>query len=150
MNVSDRLRQLRCAGCHWRKTVGPDEMIERLRLMGRLRRDAKPDWEYVLELFRLESQNMACVECGQQGLLVEPVTDDFDDWGQAVKCEVCKTPIPLERIEIFPDSKRCAKCVDVSMEEREFCDYCGGLMKMVRRKGTGISGYQMACSDCGR
>ncbi|MEZ6117827.1 MAG: hypothetical protein R3C28_14830 [Pirellulaceae bacterium] len=150
MNVSDRLRQLRCDECQWRKTVGPDDMVDRLRTMGRLRRDAKPDWEYVLELFRLESQNMTCGECGQQGLLVEPVSDDFDDWGQPIKCEVCKAVIPPERIEIFPNSKRCAKCVDVSTEEREFCDYCGGLMKMAPSRGAGIVRYQMICSDCGR
>ena len=150
MNLSERLRQLECGGCGWRKVFGPEEMAERLRTVGKLRREAKPEWQMVFELFRLEAQNISCSSCGQQEMKVGPVSDDFDDWGQAKKCEVCKANIPPERLEIFPESTRCAKCQDAPSTERDFCDFCGGVMQISTSRGPGISRYRAVCSDCGR
>ena len=151
MNLSNRLRRIVCSECESSRVFGPEEMLTHLRGAGMLRRDAKPLFEIVIELFTGHLANMNCEACGSASLQFGEWKDDFDDWGDARLCEVCKQEIPPERLEIFPDEVRCAACKDKPMaDEAEFCSFCGGLLVTRKSSGTGITRYRSVCSDCGK
>ncbi len=126
-------------------------MLERLRAQGKLRRERDPDPNLILHLTELEMPFLVCPECSQGGLTWEQVRDDFDDWGDARRCQLCREPIPPERLEIFPDSVRCAKCQDRSdpAQADDFCPRCGGLLRVQARGGAGLARYASVCPDCG-
>ncbi|MDG2383633.1 MAG: hypothetical protein P8N76_18315 [Pirellulaceae bacterium] len=149
MATNDILRQLRCPICNQRKLCGPEEMLQILRDAGMLRREAKPDWPIMLELFSHHCQNLRCRDCGHNELLLEEARDDFD-FDDSRACEVCRKLIPPERIEIFPNAQRCATCQDKpSTQADDFCSRCGGLVSVRTQGGAGVSRYVAVCADCG-
>jgi predicted nucleic acid-binding Zn ribbon protein len=80
--------------------------------------------------------------------------DDWEAWGEARRCIGCGTAIPSERLEILPNTQQCTPCAASGRtsreDQREFCDRCGGLLTLTQRRGTGLAGYRMICTHCGR
>jgi len=110
--------------------------------------------EVVVELLAANAARLVCDQCQHTGLLIgQPVAadDDEGDWQQAVVCEVCRKPIPSERVEIFPDARRCVGCQDVAdrgeePEEPEFCEKCGSLVELRVSNAGGMTRYKRFCT----
>jgi len=125
-----------------------------LRGLGLLRRAPHPPGELVAELLAANVSRLSCDACQALGLaLNEPDQDEDDDgdWQQAVVCEVCKKLIPPERVEVFPDAKRCVDCQSVAdrgedVEEPEFCPKCGSFVELRVSRATGITRYKRFCT----
>lgn len=145
---------LRCLDCSAERRFTDQQSLELLQSNGMLRRETKPNGELLRELLTSVVQNVSCQECGHQGV---SVNDDWsDDWSDEVLCEGCKAQIDPERLEVFPDTKYCPACQSTAESggspgaEVEFCTRCAGIMKLVKRGGSGVAGYQMVCGDCGK
>ena len=145
---------LRCTDCATEKRLTDQEMLARLQSHGMLKRESKPEVDLMRELLESVASSIPCNECGSLGMGVH---DDWvDEWSDEVKCEGCQKKIDPERLEVFPDTKFCPDCQASQEsggrpgEEAEYCLRCGGIMKMSRRGGSGLAGYQMVCSDCGK
>jgi len=143
--------QLSCPQCRWRALCNQAEVEHRLRGLGLLRRD--PPGELVAELLTANIARLSCDACGNTGIVLgQPEEDEaWGDWQQAVVCEVCKKPIPPERVEVFPDAKRCVDCQSVAdrgedTEEPEFCPKCGSLVELRVSRGAGITRYKRFCT----
>jgi hypothetical protein len=125
-------------------------------MLGLLKRATHPPEEMVSELLALHARRLACDQCQHLGLVYgdprdKDVDDDDGDWQQAVVCEVCRQPIPPERVEIFPDARRCVACQDVAdrgeePDEPEFCEKCGALVELRVSRGGGITRYKRFCT----
>jgi len=144
---------LRCGKCGWRTTCGEDELARRLRKLGLLRRATHPPEEMVSELLTTNSSRLTCDACGAVGLLIAPNDENegWDDWRQTVLCQICRQPIPPERLEVFPTSKRCVACQDATdrgqtFEEPEFCPKCGALVELRVSRGGGVTRYKRFCT----
>ena len=151
MNVDSFLRQLSCQHCDWSRVWGPEEMLKRLQALGHLRRARELDTDCVLELFGASLDQIGCPDCGQAGLRMIQVSVD-PDWGDVRACSSCRKPIPVERLEIFPDAERCAQCQDnpsKTLNEDDFCPRCGDVLRLVSSSTRGVTRYQSACSACG-
>ena len=64
-------------------------------------------------LFVEAAPRMTCPICKEKRLHAvdhDPSDEDDADWQSAVLCEVCRQPIPPERIEALPGVKRCVAC----------------------------------------
>ena len=145
---------LRCNKCATEHRLTDAQMLERLQMRGMLRRETKPDAELLRELMSTIIKDAPCADCGGLGATLH---DDWcDDWSDDVQCKGCKTTIPPERLEVFPDTTYCPACQSSREaggspgEEEEYCPRCGGIMSLARRGGAGLAGYQMACGDCGK
>lgn len=145
---------VRCTDCSVEKRLSDQEMLANLQRRGMLKRETKPTPSLMRELLETVCTSLPCNECGNLGMTVH---DDWsDDWSDEVLCDGCKTAIDPERLEVFPDSKLCQRCQagmeagETPGEETEYCLRCGGLMKLTRRGGGGLAGYQSVCSDCGK
>ncbi len=146
--------QLCCRLCGHRQRVGLPEMVEHLRQLGMFKRQREPDPQLVSELFHEQVPLLRCASCRKPGYDPD-ASDVWDDeqWGGARRCELCQAPIPAERLEVFPDTRRCVKCQqsadrgeDVGAEQ--YCPRCGAIMKLSQRGGAGLAGYVMRCPDC--
>lgn len=145
--------ELSCRHCSWTQLCGTGAMIPWLQRSGVLRRESDSDLEVLTELFRTSAGKFTCPECGKVGLAAQEVDEENDeDWGFARACEVCKRPIPRERLEIFPDTRLCVACQ--SGEERgapsadvEYCPKCGSVMALKQVRG-GVTRYSMQCPVC--
>ena len=143
---------LQCADCHWQTTCSEAEILRRLRKLGLLRRAEHPPEELITELLAANASKLTCDGCGHTGLRVcDPIDDDGSDWQQAVVCEVCRQPIPLERVEVFPNAKRCVDCQAAAdrgeeAEDPEFCERCGALVELRVSRGGGITRYKRFCT----
>ena len=148
---------LKCLECNWQVCCNQVEVEQRLRQLGQLRRASHPPEDLVRELLVANASKLACDQCKTAGLVFsepeEPQDDDDDDgdWQQAIVCEVCHKPIPPERVEVFPDAKRCVGCQDVAdrgeePEELEFCEKCGSLVELRVSRGGGITRYKRFCT----
>ena len=148
---------LTCPECGWQTTCGEEAIARRLRSLGLLKRAGSPPEELVRELLNSNVCQLACDQCLHVGLLLSDPSragEDFDDegdWQQAVVCEVCRKPIPPERVEIFPAAKRCVACQDeadrgVEPDEPEFCEKCGSLVELRVSRGGGITRYKRFCT----
>ena len=133
---------LTCPSCNWRTTCGEAEIARRLRSLGLLKRAANPPEELVRELLAANVSQFDCDQCKTAGLVFsEPAeAEDSGDWQQAIVCEVCHQPISPERIEVFPDAKRCVACQDAAdqgdePDEPEFCPKCGALIELRVSRG---------------
>lgn len=152
-----------CQSCGWRTTCGEDEIARRLRTLGLLRRSPHPPTELVGELLRVNAHRLACDACLKAGLAIiahgdggplrSPTLgdDDAGDWQQAAICEICREEIPPERLEVFPNAKLCAKCQNLSDQNKspappEFCPKCGALLEMRVNRGGGITRYKQFCT----
>ena len=146
--------ELICRRCGWRTVSGRDDAIARLRLIGVLRRASEPDDALVSELFVEAAPRMTCPICKEKSLYALPATDDVDkgDWQAAVLCEVCRQPIPPERLDAIPNARRCAVCQSQAEEgkpiedEPEYCPQCGALVELRVSRGSGIARYKYFCT----
>ncbi len=150
--------QLRCPDCGHTQPSDLTGMLQRLHAQGQLRRDKDPSPDLVLELFRLALPQINCGSCGSVGQVLEE-RDEFDseDWPEVRCCQACKQPIPAERLELYPNSHRCAACQqleeqggDSNNDEPEFCPHCGSLLSLRTRRSGGITRYVMYCAGCRR
>lgn len=154
---------LACSKCQWRTVCGEEELARRLRTLGLLRRAPFPPPELLSELLRLNIHRLTCDACHHVGLIVAGADDsrsrdwvsiageDDGDWQQAVICQICQQPIPPERLEIFPNAARCAKCQDLADRGAEpapveYCPKCGALLEMRVSRGGGITRYKQFCT----
>lgn len=118
-----------------------------------LRREAEPEPAFVEALAAETTHRMVCESCGETGLVRTEAFDDFDVL-EAKDCVACGVRIPPERLELFPDSIRCAACT-AALEngqavgnDREFCSRCGDVLRM-RTREQAVTRYQMYCPSCG-
>jgi predicted RNA-binding Zn-ribbon protein involved in translation (DUF1610 family) len=130
-------------------------MIDWLRQVRMVRRDASPDPELIGELFRVSGGKFKCPQCGAMGLTVGPVEDDDcdDAWGMGRVCEVCQRPIARERLLAVPDARLCIECqarADRGADDTpvEYCPRCGGTMIVRPTRGSGITRYALVCPSC--
>lgn len=142
--------ELVCPHCQATEICGSAQMLARLRSLSLLRREAKPEASLLVELFRCSVSKFACHACDAIGLDVrEPSSEG---WGEARTCIDCFSRIPSERLELFPDAKRCAACEAKSQShaglDREFCPRCGEVLTLKLRRGGGIARYDMTCPHC--
>ena len=145
---------VRCTDCSVEKRLSDQEMLAKLQSRGMLKRESKPDAALLRELLGTICNAMPCNDCGNLGMSIH---DDWsDEWSDEVYCEGCKKQIDPERLEVYPDSTLCQNCQasqearGTPGEETEYCMRCGGQMKLTRRGGAGLAGYQLVCSDCGK
>ncbi|TWT95857.1 Prokaryotic dksA/traR C4-type zinc finger [Botrimarina colliarenosi] len=147
-------RILSCSGCGWRTVCGPADIAARLRLVGQLRRDGEPDEAILAELLTDAAARMTCPGCKRIGLVVGDAdrAEDGDDWQTAVLCDRCRQPIDPERLEIFPESRRCVACQsraeagEPEPDEPDFCPRCGSLVELRVSRGGGLTRYKRFCT----
>ena len=119
-----------------------------------LRRDNDPDEAILAELLPGAAERMTCLSCKRIGLLVsdEEDADEADDWQAARLCEACRKPIPPERLEVFPDARRCVACQNNAEagvepdEEPDFCPRCGSLVELRVSSAGGLTRYRRFCT----
>jgi DNA-directed RNA polymerase subunit M/transcription elongation factor TFIIS len=147
--------ELVCPACNWRDGLSPDQLLERLRAAGVMRRAQQPEEAEIVELLRAQQSKLVCSACGHVGLLLEePSTKDEDeDWGDPKPCERCGALIPAERLELFPNTTLCVKCQQAAerggdSEPAEYCPRCGSIMQLRKARGSGITRYAMECPSC--
>jgi Zn finger protein HypA/HybF involved in hydrogenase expression len=148
--------ELACHGCGWRTVCGRADAIGRLRLVGQLRREREPEDELVAALLVESAPQMTCPVCKEKRLQATPTDADADaadgDWQAATLCEVCREPIPPERLEALPGALRCVACqeksesADATDESREYCPHCGSLVELRVSGGGGITRYRRFCT----
>ena len=117
-----------------------------------MRREKDPDETIVAELFADAAPLMTCPACKSRGLHIDARdVDDDSDWQTAVLCEICRQPIPPERLEILPGTRRCVACQGKAergqlADEPEFCPKCGSLVELRVSRGAGITRYKSFCT----
>jgi hypothetical protein len=97
---------------------------------------------------------MTCPLCKEKRLHAadhDSSIDDDADWQAAVLCEICREPIPPERVEALPGVKRCVACQNnteagIDFEEPEFCPRCGAIVEVRVSRGSGITRYRRFCT----
>ena len=107
----DQLYEVKCSNCGHSEVCGTPQMLAKLRDRGMFRREKEPDPVVVQELFAAQATEMVCSQCLAPAVDVVLLSDlDDQDWGQARICTRCGSPIPLERLEVFPDAVLCTDC----------------------------------------
>ena len=134
--------------CQEAEVCGPAQMVARLRSVAVLRREADPDPDLLLELFRYSVAKFSCHACDHLGLQLQEVATA--DWDTVRMCSVCGGRIPSERLELFPTAQRCARCETAADNgpERDFCPKCGEVLTTRLRRGAGIAKYELSCPRC--
>jgi Zn finger protein HypA/HybF involved in hydrogenase expression len=145
--------QLECGQCQWWTLCGEAEIVRRLRSVGAFRRSAEPPEELVREVLRSHGTRLACDRCQQPALTIREgaAGDEPGEWEQVVLCEICREPIPAERLEFNPRATRCAACQDAadrgrSFVEPDYCPRCGSLMEIRVSRGEGLTRYKLFCT----
>jgi Zn finger protein HypA/HybF involved in hydrogenase expression len=145
--------QLECSDCGWWTLCGEAEIVRRLRKLGLFRRATDPPEEMVREVLAVHGLRLACDRCGKTELKVLLDADESDrgEWEQVVVCEVCRQPIPPERLEIRPNTTRCVACQDaadrgVSFVEPDYCPRCGSVLELRVSRGGGVTRYKLWCT----
>ena len=147
--------ELICRECGWRTVCGREDAVARLRIIGQLRRERKPDEALVETLFVEAASQMTCPICKEKSLFARPsqdVDEEAGDWQTAVLCEICREPIAPERLEVFPGTKRCAFCAakvesgQLDEIESDYCPNCGELVEVRVSRGSGITRYKRVCT----
>ncbi len=146
--------ELNCRHCGWRTVCGVDDAIVRLRLLGLLRRERDPDEEFVAALFVEAAPRMTCPICKEKGLATSPIdmSEEDGEWQAVVLCDVCREPIPPERLEAVASTKRCAKCQGLAESdmlaeaEPDYCPNCGSLVEIRVSRGSGITRFKRVCT----
>ena len=148
-------RELACPGCGWSESVDTRAMTDRLRAVGMLRRQVRPDASEVIALLTVAAAKMACPDCGGVGLSVEnAASTDSGDWAEAATCAACGKPIPVERMRALPSTRFCVACQDdeergTANGEEDYCPRCGAVMELRPSRGAGLTRFVMACpSGC--
>jgi hypothetical protein len=149
---------LECHHCGWRTVCGSEEVARRLRKIGLLRRSPNPPDDLVSELMRVNSRRLTCDQCQRVGLGVVGADDTGpagfslgDDWQQARICEICRQPIPEERLAVLPNATRCVACQDAADRGKEpaapeYCPKCGALLELRVSYRGGIAHYRQFCT----
>lgn len=98
-----------------------------------------------------------CSKCGAKDaeIIVEDAEQKimFDDSKLARTCIVCGKPIPVERLEAVPDTKRCVSCREKfekgeeDKEEPVYCKRCGAPMVWRVRTSVLPTKYFLGCSN---
>jgi hypothetical protein len=145
--------QLECQDCGWWTLCGEAEIVRRLRPLGHFRRATDPPEEIVREVLATHGHGLPCDRCKKTKLKVtlDPQQDDGDDWEQVVICEICREPIPPERLEFKPDARRCVGCQDAadrgrSFVEPDYCPKCGAILEIRVSRGAGPTRYKLFCT----
>jgi hypothetical protein len=148
--------ELICGHCSWRTVCGREDAIARLRSIGMLRRDPDPDDEMIRVLMVDSVSRMICPNCSEKRLTAHPLNSDElpedVEWQTAVLCEVCRQPIPPERLEAIPTAKRCVTCqgkAEVTTgadETADYCPHCGAPVQIRVSRGAGIMRYKRFCT----
>jgi DNA-directed RNA polymerase subunit M/transcription elongation factor TFIIS len=155
MKRSLHQKRVRCTQCQYEAVWGPEAIATRLREMGHLRRDHQPTIEWVEAVAAAVSDQFPCTRCGATGLVWDDVSDDdadFDVETLARPCEVCRQPIPRERLEVYRQATRCARCQDQPaqpVDAADFCPRCGSVLEVRPRRGAGVARYAQTCPACG-
>ncbi|MEX2173645.1 MAG: TraR/DksA C4-type zinc finger protein [Pirellulaceae bacterium] len=143
-----------CPHCNYEQRLDLAELVARLRSLGMLKRDELLAADFVLQLAAASRSRLFCAQCGSGGLRFEPAGDD-DEWETPAKpCSACGSSIPIERLELFPESELCAACqqrIDRGQSpdrHDDFCPRCGTRMTVRQRRGSGIVGYEQVCPAC--
>ncbi len=151
-----------CTQCGWRTIGGEEEIVRRLRALGLFRRAPHPPIELVSELLKTHAHRLTCDACHNTGLYSPAVSagslagslaesESRGDWQQAILCQICREPISPDRLEVFPNARRCAKCQDLSDRGAEpitpeYCPKCGALVELRVSRGGGITRYKRFCT----
>lgn len=147
--------ELTCRKCGWRTVCGRDDAVARLRLIGLLRRDKEPADDLVATLLVDAAPRMTCPICKEKKLHARPhEVDDSDaaDWPDVALCEICRQPIPPERLEAIPNAKRCAACAAKAESgalpevEPDYCPRCGAPIDVRPTRAGGITRYKRVCT----
>jgi Zn finger protein HypA/HybF involved in hydrogenase expression len=145
--------ELECRACGWRTVCGEAEVVRRLRALGLFRRAKEPPQDLVREVLRNNAHRLPCDACHSASLTVREGVDSGDDgeWEQVVVCEICRQPIPAERLEFKPNATRCAACQDAtdrgaSFVEPEYCPRCGSIVELRVSRTGGITRYKLWCT----
>ena len=149
----DSLVELSCGACSWHALVGPEGIERHLRAAGMLKRD-RPDRATLDELLHGAAPTLKCPDCGTPGLRVRPQVDNEDwddDWQDAVSCDICRKPIPPERLEAAPGATRCVTCQQAAesgrlADEPEYCARCGALLVLRVSSGADTTRYKLFCT----
>ena len=145
---------LRCSKCGHEEFCRPSQLLQRMQQAGLLRRLANPDPALVQELLPSAFAKFRCEKCDAIGLVGEETVDDEEAWEESRACDKCREPIPRERLDLFPDATRCARCEENAVsdpgEELEYCPRCGSPMQLKLSTRPGVTRYAMACPDCRR
>lgn len=157
MGLSLRRVRIVCRACGWVQDCAITEMVSQLRAAGILKPTSDSSPEVVRALYIASAGKLACPDCEFVGISAREAPTEADEaWGQARDCELCRAPIPPERLEFLPDARLCAACQakdergETIEREREFCPRCGSVMQVVASRGAGIARYVMRCPACGR
>jgi hypothetical protein len=145
-----------CRRCQRAEVCGPAAMLDWLRRVRMVRRDAAPEPDLLGELFRAAAAKLVCPRCGAVGLAVRAAAEEDEEaWGMARRCEACGQAIARERLQALPGARLCARCQ--SREDRgelneppEYCPKCGGAMVVRPTRGAGVTRYEMVCPSCRR
>jgi len=153
MSVAMLSVQLECRDCKWWTLCGEAEIVRRLRRLGNFRRSAEPPEELVREVLASQGAKLTCDRCRHASLNVrlDAGDDPRGDWQQVVVCELCREPIPQERLEAAPKTDRCVACQDAadrgqSFVEPDYCPKCGALLELRVSRGSGITRYKLWCT----
>jgi hypothetical protein len=145
--------ELTCPACSWRTICGEAEIVRRLRQLGLFRRATEPPEEIVREMLRTHGHRLPCDHCGATGLAIRLGADDSDaaEWEQVILCEICRQPIPPQRLEIVPTATRCTACQDAadrgaSQVEPEYCPRCGAILELRVSRAGGLTRYKQWCT----
>ena len=143
------LFEVNCDACTWH-ALWDDRQIERtLQGVGMLRRANSPDPALLHELIHGVRAKLNCPECGEPGIRVSLFEEGA--WQEAVLCEVCRKPIPPQRLDAIPDAVRCVACQEeleggAVNEEPEFCAKCGSPLVLKVSNSQGITRYRLLCT----
>jgi DNA-directed RNA polymerase subunit M/transcription elongation factor TFIIS len=145
-----------CVRCGNRERLDPLELIARLRKLGMLKRGDDADGQYLLQLAAAARDRLLCSACGRHGVSVQLAEDRDEFESPSRPCAACGASIPVERLELFPDSELCAACqqrVDRGQtpdQHDDYCPRCGTRMVVRERRGSGLAGYELICPECRR
>lgn len=147
-------RTFYCDPCGWSQAETSEGIAARLRGVGLLKRDKKPDAELLAQLLPGATPKMVCPQCGSIGLRAAEgiAEEDADSWQAAVLCQGCRKPIPPERLEALPEAKRCLACQAKTERdpegdnEPEFCKHCGSLVELRVSSRGGLTRYRRFCT----
>jgi hypothetical protein len=146
--------QLQCGACGWRTVCGESEIVRRLRTLGLFRRAPTPPEDLVVEMLRSHGHRLACDCCSATslGVRLDDPNADEGDWEQVIVCEVCRQPIPQERLAVFPRATRCAACQEAldrgeTFIQPEYCPKCGAVLELRVSRSGGVTRYKLFCTS---
>ena len=96
--------QLTCQNCRAQRVLSGVEMHHQLISQGKLRKQASPETEIMLELFRTSPELVGCENCGSAAVGISSVSDEFDDLVTR-RCDVCSKGIGVSSEEIVASAK---------------------------------------------